>query len=281
MKVLLTGSSGFMGSHLSKRLRSLGHTVWGMDKKIGSSTSNFALTVETIKEFNPDIIVHLGANCSSQISLREPMTDFIDNTVGTFNVLEANRIHRNVPVIFNSTMKVYPGTDGIIPPYGISKLTGEQYIQLYHDVYGLDYVINRPSSVYGPMQDGSDDGGWLTWFCKAKVQNKQINLYGDGSQSRDVLYIDDCIDILLLQIQEFNNWKNDSYDFGGGMENELSLNELLDYIDYHNTVIKPKLQGDVGRFVCNNSKVNQKGWKPQISWKEGVRRTIQWLESEL
>lgn len=275
MKVLLTGAGGFMGKHLVKRLDNAGYEFITMEKKEGTSTSAYG---NFPKDFIPDIIVHLGANCSSQISLREPTVDFIDNAIGTFNVCEFSRLHGNIPIIFNSTMKVYPGEDGIISPYGTSKLVGEMYLKMYRKVYGVPYCINRPSSVYGPGQNGSDDGGWVTWFIKAKAENSKINLYGDGTQSRDILYIDDCIDMLMDEIINFKKYQDVDFDWGGGVKNELSLNELLDYIDYHNTETKPKLRGDVQRFVVDNTKASSiNGWSPKVSWKQGIDETLKFF----
>lgn len=278
-RVLISGHQGFMGQHLIKRLNELGYNTFGIDKKSYTSTSDWDY-LSSFVDWKPDFIVHLGANCSSQISLREPRTDFVDNALGTVNICELSRLCGNVPIIFNSTMKVYPGEDGVIPPYGQSKLIGETYLKLYNQLYGVPYVINRPSSVYGPLQDGSDDGGWVTWFIKAKLTNKKINLYGDGTQSRDILYIDDMIDILIDEIKRFEVYKNNDFDFGGGIENELSLNELLDYINYHNTEFKPKLKGDVQRFICDNKKIHElTRWKPKVSWKEGVDETLEFFKN--
>lgn len=277
MRILLTGALGFMGQHLHQKLLNLGHQVVPMDKKLGNSTSE-----NLFPDGKFDFIVHLGANCSSQISLREPSVDFTDNAIGTFNVCEFSRNNGNIPIIFNSTMKVYPGEDGVIPPYGQSKLIGETYLKLYNQLYGVPYVINRPSSVYGPLQDGSDDGGWVTWFIKAKLTNQKINLYGDGTQSRDILYIDDMIDILVDEVKHFDLYKNNDFDFGGGIANELSLNQLLDYIDYHNTQFKPKLKGDVQRFICDNKKIHElTGWKPKVTWQEGVNDTLKWFKENI
>ena len=280
-RVLISGHLGFMGQHLIKRLNELGYDTFGIDKKNYTSTSDWDYLSRFV-DWKPDFIVHLGANCSSQISLREPRTDFVDNALGTVNVCELSRLCGGVPIIFNSTMKVYPGEDGVIPPYGQSKLIGETYLKLYNQLYGVPYVINRPSSVYGPLQDGSDDGGWVTWFIKAKLTNQKINLYGDGTQSRDILYIDDMIDILIDEIKRFEVYKNNDFDFGGGIENELSLNQLLDYIDYHNTDIKPKLKGDVQRFICDNKKIHElTGWKPKVTWQEGVNDTLKWFKENI
>lgn len=276
LKILITGADGFMGQHLVKRLKYC--DIFTMDKKNETSTSIYS----NLQEYNNvkfDFIIHLGANCSSQISLREPQTDFIDNVIGTFNVCEFSRTHGNIPIIFNSTMKVYKGEDGIIPPYGVSKQIGEIYLKTFNQIYDLPYVINRPSSVYGPLQNGSDDGGWVTWFIKAKFTNQKINLYGDGTQSRDILYIDDCIDMLEDEILNFEKYKNKDFDWGGGLENELSLNELLDYIGYHNVEYKPKLKGDVQRFIVDNTIATSiNGWKPKISVYDGVNKALEYFK---
>ena len=269
-RVLLTGASGFMGQHLQKRF----YNPVLMDKKDGTSTADFGTLSKIVDNNSIDIIVHLGANCSSQISLREPTLDFTDNAIGTFNVLEIARIH-NIPIIFNSTMKVYQGEDGLLSPYGLSKLVGEQYLKMYHDLYGVDYIINRPSSVYGPLQDASEDGGWFTWFIKANVKDEHINIYGDGTQSRDVLYIDDMVDLLVDQIACFDKYKNNDYDFGGGLENEVSLIELLQTLGHEDYSHKEKLKGDVHRCVCDNSKLTAvNNWRPKVHWRDGMEKTL-------
>jgi len=272
---------GFMGKHLEDRLTRMGYSVLGLDKKSDTSTAEWEV-LENVADWQPDCIVHLGANCSSQISLREPRLDFYDNALGTVNVCELSRLGGGIPIIFNSTMKVYPGEDGLIPPYGQSKLIGETYLKLYSQLYGVPYVINRPSSVYGPGQDGSDDGGWVTWFIKASLMNKTINLYGDGSQSRDILYISDCIDMLVDQVENFDKYGGKTIDWGGGIENELSLNELLGILDYKNVEFKPKLKGDVQRFIVDNTKASLvNGWKPKVGCLEGVNLTIEWFKENL
>ena len=201
--------------------------------------------------------------------------------MGTFNVCEIARKY-NIPVIFNSTMKVYPGEDGLIVPYGLSKIVGEQYIKMYHDLYNLEYIINRPSSVYGPNQEGSEDGGWFTWFIKAYVENKTITLFGDGSQTRDVLYIDDHVDLLIDQIDNFDLYKNNEYDFGGGPENVLSLNDLLKELDYSRIIEADKLPGDVQHFSNDNIDINKvNGWSPKVGWREGLERTKECLIQSL
>jgi nucleoside-diphosphate-sugar epimerase len=272
-RLLVTGAGGFIGKNLMERLSA----AIVMDKRWGSSTVAAERLEAVIEKWEPEIIVHLGANCSSQISLREPAVDFEDNVVGTFNVCEAARKY-GVPIIFNSTMKIYPGIDGKIPPYGISKLVGEHYLRLYREVYGVRSIINRPSSVYGPLQDGSEDGGWFTWFVKASILGEPITLFGDGTQSRDVLYVDDHVNLLVDQIENFDLYADQEFDFGGGKNNVVSLEELLEVLDYHNVRYAPRLPGDVQHFCNDNSLVTAiNGWAPQVGWREGLERTAEWL----
>jgi len=272
--ILVTGSSGFIGSALVARLAKSGRECIGIDKVDGLSTADFVGFEALVANSQPSVIVHLGANCSSQISLREPQTDFVDNVLGTFNVCEVSRLHGNIPIIFNSSMKVQPGDDGLIAPYGLSKIVGESYLDLFHKIYGVDSVINRPSSVYGPGQNGSTDGGWFTWFIKASIEGLPITLFGDGTQSRDVLYIDDHIELLIDQIDHFDLYSNTIYDFGGGPSNEVSLNELLDVLKYKNLIVAPKLPADVQRLVNDNQEITSvNGWQPSTNWLKGVELT--------
>ena len=276
-RIVVTGYRGFIGSHLFDALSLTDCEVMGVDKREGTSTTDWE-TIEKIIKFKPDIIVHLGASVSSQISTKDPLLNFNDNVVGIFNICEAAKI-LNVPVIFNSSIKVYPGVDGKLTHYGISKQIGEDYLRFYQKNYGVPFVINRPSSVYGPRQNGTDNGGWVTWFIKASLENIPINLYGDGTQSRDIIHVEDHVRLLVDEIFNFDLYKNQDYDFGGGADNRVSLNELLDFLKYHNTKTKKRLFGDIQEVFCDNTKITKvNGWVPLISWKMGVEATIPYYE---
>jgi CDP-paratose 2-epimerase len=154
------------------------------------------------------------------------------------------------------------------------------YIREYHELYDVPFVINRPSSVYGPRQNGTEDGGWLSWFVKASLMNERITLFGNGTQSRDALYIDDHIDLLVEEVEEFNSFKNEDFDFGGGQTNEVTLLEALKYLRYENYTFAARLPGDIQRFVCDNEKIKQyTAWCPKIQWKVGVDRTVEYLSN--
>lgn len=283
MRVLVTGAAGFIGGHLASSLTKRGHDIHCVDKRLNCPTSDLELFVQQVSGFEPDIIAHLGASCSTQVSLRDPTQDFTDNAVGTFNVAEAARRAGGVPVLFTSSVKVHPGPDGLIAPLGQSKLVGEQYLRLYGDLYDLPHVILRPSTVYGPGQDGTAEAGWVTWLLRAFWERKQITLHGDGTQSRDVLYIDDFARLLVDIVENFDAYQGRTYDVGGGPGNEVSLLDLLHGLET-STGVRPdvvhdeRLPGDLQRVVTDNEAISGvRGWKPTTSWIDGVRSTLDWI----
>ncbi|MDX2550105.1 NAD-dependent epimerase/dehydratase family protein [Streptomyces stelliscabiei] len=279
MNILVTGAAGFIGTHLVRQLGMRGHRVTGTDKRHGRPTTDLPAFQRTVNAAEPDVIVHLGASCSTAVSLRDPASDFHDNALGTFNVAEAARQAGGIPVIYTSTVKVHPGTDGLIAPLGLSKAVGEGYIELYGDLYSLPFIINRPSTVYGPGQDGSAEAGWVTWFLRAALERQQITIHGDGTQSRDILHVDDFTALLIDQAEHFADYQGRTYEVGGGPDNEVSLLGLLERIGYSDVRHAERLPGDLQRVVTDNSPVSTvRGWEPAIGWQQGVARTYQWME---
>ena len=275
MNILVTGSSGFIGSRLVTALRQRGHTVTTMDKRHGATTTILGYLMAIIKEARPDVIAHLGASCSTSVSLEDPARDFTDNAIGTFNVAEAARQAGNIPVLYTSTVKVNPGADGKIAPLGLSKRVGEDYLRLYGDLYGLSSVILRPSTVYGPGQDGSPEAGWVTWFLRAALEKRQIAIHGDGTQSRDILHVDDMTALLVDIVENFDAYQGCTYEVGGGLDNEVTLRGLLAFLGHEDTVRAGRLPGDLQRVVTDNTAISSvRGWKPSTPWKDGVLATL-------
>lgn len=268
--MVLTGAKGFIGTHLEHRLVDDGHSVVPVDPKYNFSTTDYDSLLQLTYSFRPDMIIHLGANCSTSRSLSNPRSDFLDNALGTVNVCEVSRTCGNIPIVFTSTVKVYPGFDDLVAPLGLSKQTAEAYLGQYQ----VPYIINRPSTIYGPGQDGDSESGWVSWFIRASRENREISLAGDGSQSRDILYVQDFIELLMDQIENFECYRGRSYDVGGGVDNEVSLTDLLKFLNYTNIRTVPRLPGDLQRVVVDNSAVTRvRGWVPTTSWEEGVRLT--------
>lgn len=279
MRVLVTGSEGFIGRHAARRLHERGHHVTAVDKRNQLSTADLPTLQRIVDATEPEAIVHLGASCSTSVSLRDPASDFTDNAVGTFNVAEAARRAGGIPVLFTSSVKVHPGPDGLVAPLGQSKLVGEQYLRLYGDLYGLPHVILRPSTVYGPGQNGGPEAGWVTWFLRAVHEKRQITIHGDGTQSRDILHIGDLEGLLVDIVENFGAYQGRTYDVGGGPDNEVSLLQLLDALGYRDVVHDERLPGDLQRVVTDNTNVTAvRGWHPTVGWPEGVRKTLEHVE---
>jgi nucleoside-diphosphate-sugar epimerase len=284
MNILVTGAAGFIGSHLVRALRQRELTVSTMDKRHGGTTTILGYLMAVIRETQPDVIVHLGASCSTSRSLEDPAADFHDNAIGTFNIAEAARQAGNIPVIYSSTVKVNPGTDGKIAPLGLSKKVGEDYLRLYRDLYGLPSVVLRPSTVYGPGQDGSPEAGWVTWFLRAFLDREPITIHGDGTQSRDILHIDDMTSLLVDTVEHFHDYaRAEPYDVGGGLENEVSLLDLIHGLQQASganldVIHDARLPGDLQRVVTDNTAISSvRGWKPTTRWMDGVRSTLDWM----
>lgn len=284
MNILVTGTSGFIGGRLHDTLASRGHTPVPMDSRAGTPTTDLDDLLRIIDRNEVEMIAHLGASCSTSRSLTDPAADFHDNALGTFNVAEAARRAGNIPVLFTSTVKIHPGADGRIAPLGQSKLVGEQYLRLYADLYDLPSVVLRPSTVYGPGQDGSAEAGWVTWFLKAFLNRQQITIHGDGTQSRDILHIDDMTTLLVDICEHFDAYQTTTpYEVGGGPDNEVSLLGLLRLWEAETGTPHPvthdeRLPGDLQRVVTDNTPIHSvRGWAPAVSWHEGIRQTLDWI----
>lgn len=258
-----------------------------------------------------DIIVHLAGQVAVTTSVIDPREDFEINALGTFNVLEAARLSgKNPTFLYASTNKVYGGMEGVrvvedettyryadltmgapetIPldfhsPYGCSKGSGDQYVHDYARIYDLPTVTMRQSCIYGPRQFGIEDQGWLAWLTIAAVSGRQITIYGDGKQSRDVLHVDDLISAYELAIQNIEAIRGQAYNIGGGPENTLSVWHefgplLADMLGREIPTARDDWRpGDQKIFVCDIRKAEKDfSWKPKIGAQAGVRKLYDWV----
>ncbi len=190
-----------------------------------------------------DVIAHLAGQVAVTTSVTNPRDDFECNALGTFNTLEAARQSGRNPVfLYASTNKVYGGMEDVLvveeatrwryanlpkgcpetqpldfhSPYGCSKGTGDQYVRDYARIYGLRSVVFRQSCIYGPRQFGVEDQGWLAWMTIAAVTGRQITIYGDGKQVRDVLHVDDLVAAYDLATEKIERASGQIYNVGGG-----------------------------------------------------------------
>jgi CDP-paratose 2-epimerase len=257
-----------------------------------------------------DALIHLAGQVAVTTSVVDPRTDFEINALGTFNVLEAVRKHnRDALVIFSSTNKVYGemASEGVIEkdgryqykdipggitechnldfhsPYGCSKGSADQYVIDYSRIYGIPSVVFRQSCIYGYRQFGVEDQGWVAWFIIAAVLNKKITVYGDGKQVRDLLFVDDLVDLYKTAIEKKEACRGKAYNVGGGAGNVLSLLELIDFLQKKLSVdLRPSFDdwraGDQKVFISNLEKVKRElGWQPKISVEDGLMKLTHWV----
>lgn len=258
-----------------------------------------------------DVVIHTAGQPGVSSSVNDPNEDFSINAFGTLNTLECTRkVCKNAAFVYCSTNKVYGENIDKIPleekesryvykgasaiseemltdltahtPYGVSKLTGDLYVQEYGHIYGMKTAVFRMSCTYGTRQFGFEDQGWIAWFIIAAIYNKPITIYGDGKQVRDVLYVTDLIDAFEKFIN--SDKKCGLFNIGGGKDNTLSLLEFLDVIK-ETTGKKPKFSfsdwrpSDQKVYISDTAKLEKTlNWKPKVKPKEGIEKLVKWVK---
>jgi len=259
-----------------------------------------------------EAVLHFAAQVAVTTSVTDPRQDFEINALGTFNLLEALRAESLNPIVlFTSTNKVYgalahlkveetktryryadlpEGVSEATPldfysPYGCSKGTADQYVHDYGRIYGLRTVVFRNSCIYGTRQFGIEDQGWLAWFVIAALQGKPISIYGDGKQVRDVLFIDDLVEIMLRAVARPEVSAGQVYNIGGGPSRTVSVwKEFGPMLERQlGKAIPVSLHdwrpGDQKIYISDIRKASHDfGWEPKVDVDEGVRRLFEWVK---
>lgn len=302
MKILVTGGAGFIGSHLMRKLKEAGHEAVALDnlstglrenllpdmKLVVMDTHDEAVE-EVFQKKHFDAVVHLAAQTLVSDSMTDPENDMYQNVAGTVRILECCRKYGVKRIIFSSSAATYGDVDEKALPisetlpqaplsfYGLTKKTAEKYLELYHLVYGLDYVVLRFANVYGERQGDGGEGGVISIFTKRLAQGKGITIFGDGKQTRDFVYAGDIADGIIDALT--TDAKNTAYNLS--TTEETSLNELVQILsriagkEITPAYDKPR-EGDIYRSSLNNAKaICNLGWKPKVSLEEGLRRTFE------
>lgn len=260
-------------------------------------------------------IYHFAAQVAVTTSLSDPTSDFETNARGTLNLLEACRqLASSPPLLFTSTNKVYGNLENITlrrqrrryapadatarrhgigesqpldfhSPYGCSKGTADQYVLDFARCYDLPAVVFRMSCIYGPHQCGNEDQGWVAHFVRRALRDEPITFYGDGRQVRDLLYVDDLVEAMLLATeQQIGETAGQAFNIGGGPANAVSLLEVVSLIEelhQHAPAIRfaPWRSGDQRYYVSDTRAFQQvTSWKPKYGVKSGVEQLYHWLD---
>lgn len=311
-KVLVTGGCGFIGSNLVIRLVRAGAEVTVVDSMIddyGGNMHNIAPVADDIRLNISDVrdqvamrylvrgqeaIFNLAGQVSHIDSMNDPFTDLEINAKAQLGVLEACRhFNREAPVVLTSTRQIY-GRPRYMPVdenhpldpvdvNGVNCIAGEWYHLLYHKVYGIPASVLRLTNTYGPRQLLKHNRqGFLGWFVRLVMEGKEIQLYGDGSQRRDMNYVDDVVEAILLAGAE-EKAVGQVYNLAG--DEPVSLRDLVERMvriagrGSYKLVPWPeeKKKIDIGDFYGDGTKIaTELGWKPSIGTDEGLRRTFEY-----
>jgi CDP-paratose 2-epimerase len=279
---------------------------------VQADLKDYAALVEAAR--GADAVYHLAGQTAVTTSVVDPRSDFEDNALGTFNALEATRAARDAganPVfLYASTNKVYGGMKDVAieerdsryvyrdlaqgideshpldfhSPYGCSKGAGDQYTRDYARIYGLRTVVMRQSCIYGYRQLGVEDQGWVAWLVIAAVTGKPITIYGDGKQLRDVLFIDDLLDLYDAAVAHGDVVSGQVYNVGGGPERTLSIwaefGPLLERLVGHPLPVTHQDWRPGDQLVCvlDTGKARRElGWSPQVGVQQGIERLYNWI----
>ena len=310
MVVLVTGGAGFIGRWVVKKLLSQEKKVIVIDNLNNGKKENLdefkdnpnliefligdikdkQLIEDLFKKYKFSICFHLAAQINVQESLDDPKKSFENNIIGTYNILEAAR-NINTKIILIGTCMVYDLADAsksisethpikASSPYAGSKVAAEELALSYYYGFKLPVVILRPFNTYGPYQKTNMDGGVVSIFVNQKIKNKNLKIYGKGTQTRDLLYVEDCAEF-IVKASENEECIGEIINAGTGRD--ISINNLamlivndknrIEHVNHHHP------QSEILKLVCDNSKVKRiLNWEPKTSLEEGISKLEQWIK---
>ena len=295
MKVLVTGGAGFIGSHIvdtliqaNMQVTVLDNLSTGLRHHVNPGAWFFKKDIRDldIKEWfvqeKFDYVVHQAAQTTVTHSLANPFYDCDSNIFGLVNILEASRLSGVKRVVFASSAAVYGDTETLpidehcdknpASFYGLSKLTGERYLEMYHQTFGLEYVALRYANVYGDRQGDKGEGGVISLFAKKMLSGKPLTVYGDGSQTRDFIYVKDVAAANCQAL--FSRAANRSFNVSTATE--TSIQELIrifsQLIDYSPAVgYVAQRPNEIQRSVLNNQAAKKElQWQPAYTVQTGL-----------
>ncbi len=299
MKYLVTGGAGFIGSHIARALLAQGHKVAIIDDLSNSKIENVPAAAEffqgsiTDKNLlresmqNCDGVFHLAALVSVPKSMADPKYTLEVNALGTLQILEAMRELKIKKIVYSSTSAVYgdqgsvKNTEDMTPqtlsPYAYAKLESEYLIKTYSHLYGIQSVIFRYFNVFGPGQDPSSPYSAVIALFSDKIKKgEKISVYGDGSQTRDFIFVDDVVNANLLAMN--SSVSGEVMNIGRG--ESISILDLISTLaKIHNSEIDPEFKsprvGDIVHSCADISKARKLlGFNPKVTLDEGLRKCL-------
>lgn len=315
MRCLVTGGAGFIGSNLVDRLLAEGHAVDVVDDlSVGSLANLSEARADPAHEFTfsrldvrsealldlmtrrrPDVVFHLAAQGDVRVSVQRPVFDADVNVLGSLNVLEGARAAGARKVVFASSgVALYgdvdpsdlPAKESLPPrpqsPFGVAKKAVADYLAAYRELHGLEFTVLALSNVYGPRQDPLGEGGVVAVFAERLLAGAACVIVGDGSQTRDFVYVDDVVDAFARAAEK-----------GGGLMLNVGTGVETSVVDLHRTMarvlgldpaslpvehVTPTAPGELTRSALDPTRAgNYLGWRPWTSVEEGARHVLRWF----
>ena len=295
-RVVVTGGAGFIGSHIVDALVEKGHDVVVIDNFSTGKTENLNPSVSQENIINWDVRLPIhdqldGADCvfhlAAQINLRDsidrPAYDCMQNVVGTVQVLESCAKAGVRKVVYFSTggalyaplYEAIPWSEDarIMPmsPYGVSKWCGERYVELYAQTRGLDYTIFRPANVYGPRQDPRGEAGVVSIFLEKIRAGERAQIFGDGKQRRDFIYVKDVVNAAILAME--SNIRG-PYNVSTGQQHgilELACMMFTELDKKFQMSRLPPIKGEMYASCLDNTKLREAGWPEPMDLETGLK----------
>lgn len=304
MRVLVSGSSGFVGSHLVRLLVRNGHDVTGLDhaeprrpvegwRDVRGDILDETLVEKLMHEVKPELVFHLAAQVSVSVSMREPKLDIETNVLGTVTLARyaaAAGARRFVNTSSGGAMfgeaPVVPTPDGTTPAplsfYGASKAAAEIYLGLIEHETGMSFASVRPSNIYGPWQDPHGEAGVVAIFARRMLRGEEVTVFAPGTDTRDYVYVGDVVDAMLRAAMAETG---ELCVVGTGIETSTMdlFRAMAREIAYEmEPVIGPPRAGDIPRSALDAKKAEAVwGWTPQVDLAEGLRLTVDAFREEL
>lgn len=300
MRILVTGAAGFIGSHVAEAYQRAGHEVVGVDNLSRGKRENLpaAIRLEVLdledaprvealfREFQPDIVNHHAAQVDVRLSWHQPLADARSNILGSLVLLQ-QAVHSKVKKIIYSSSggaiygepKRLPVSEDYLPRpasnYGVSKYTTELYLEAFHAGGGPAYVILRYPNVYGPRQDPAGEAGVVAIFTRQMLTGEQPRIFGDGTKTRDYLYVDDVVEANLRALA-FDGCA--AVNLGWGKQ--TTDREVFDTVrraagSKIEPVFEAKRPGEIDHICLDATRARELlGWAPRTAFAEGVERVV-------
>ena len=310
VRALVTGGAGFIGSTLVDRLLADGHSVVSLDNFATGRATNLEHLADNsahvfieadivtadldaiLDVYRPEVVFHLAAQIDVRHSVANPQFDASVNVIGTLRLAEAARRAQVRKVVYTSSGGSIYGTPTQFPtpetvptdpgsPYAAGKVAGEIYLNTFRHLYGLDCSHIAPANVYGPRQDPHGEAGVVAIFAQALLSGKPTKVFGDGTKTRDYVYVDDVVDAFIKASGDAGGGQR--FNIGTGIEtSDRQLHSAVaaavggpDDPEFH-----PDRLGDLQRSCLDNGLAERVlGWQPQVQLHDGVRRTVEYFRN--